>query len=263
MSWANGFTQEQPAKGCNIDDVDITPRPPSVVSFRPSIDILDLNVLEGESERATLERLGRQRPENLSKWQEIGFVFSIVMSLALNEVFISSFTILIPNVVKDLDIPAPAVIWPTNAFTIVVAACLLPFGRLADIYGAFWMYVGGLTWLTILALVISFSPNETMLDVCRALQGLGPAAYLPAGLTLLGNMYRPGPRKNIIFSIYGSMAPLGFYVGIFFAGIVGQYSNWPTFFWIWTGLSALTTVVAYCKSFKTCEILSVLTCDAL
>ena len=259
MSRVHGSTQALPSEESTTDDIDFAPRPPSVASFRPSIDVLDLNVLEGESERAALERLGRQRPEHLTAWQEIGFVFSIVMSQALNEVFISSFTILIPTVVQDLDIPAPAVIWPTNAFTIAVAACLIPFGRLADIHGGFWIYVGGLAWLTIMALVISFSPNEIMLDVCRALQGLGPAAYLPAGLTLLGNMYRPGPRKNIIFSIYGSMAPLGFYVGMFFAGLVGQYSNWPTFFWIWTGLSALTTVVAYCESLKGCEILSVLT----
>ena len=42
--------------------------------------------VEGESERARIERLGRQRPEQLgSLWKEAGFVFSVVMSQALNE----------------------------------------------------------------------------------------------------------------------------------------------------------------------------------
>jgi MFS family permease len=115
---------------------------------------------------------------------------------------------------------------------------LIPFGRIADIYGGFRVYIAGIAWLAIMALVVSFSQTEIMLDVCPALQGPGPAAYLPAGLTLLGNKYRPGPRKNMILSIYGSMAPLGFFIGRFFAGIVGQYSSWPVFFWIGTGLTA-------------------------
>jgi hypothetical protein len=37
--------------------------------------------------------------------------------------------------------------------------------------------------------------------------------------------FRPGPRKNIIFSIYGAMAPLGFFIGILFGGIAGQYAG--------------------------------------
>ena len=202
---------------------------------------------EDESEAARLERLGRQRPEGLTRWQEIGFVFSVVMSQALSEIFINGFTILIPFAVKDLDIPPQSVTWPTSAFTVVVSGFMLPFGRLADIYGGFPVYIAGIAWLTIMALVISFSQNEIMLDFCRALQGLGPAAYLPAGMTLLGNWYRPGPRKNVIFSIYGSMAPLGFYIGMFFSGLMGQYSTWNAFFWVGTGIGSLTTVVAYCK----------------
>ena len=213
-------------------------------SFQANIDAA---TLEGESERAILEKLGRQRPEQFTAWHEIGFVFSIVMSQALNEIFLSGFTILIPPVVEDLDIPPQSVTWPTNAYTIVIAAFLIPFGRLADMYGGFLLYIGGMAWVTIMALVISFSQTGLMLNVCRALQGLGPAAYLPAGLTLLGNMYRPGPRKNIIFSMYGSVAALGFYIGMVFAGLIGQYSTWPAFFWIGTGISFLTTVVAYCE----------------
>ena len=204
--------------------------------------------LEGESEHARIERLGRERPESLgSIWKEAGFVFSIVMSQALTEYFISGLTILIPPMVDALDIAPQSVTWPTSAMTVVISAFLLPFGRFADIYGGFPVYIAGNAWFCIWALIVSFSQNEIMLDVCRALQGLGPAAYLPAGLTLLGSMYRPGPRKNLIFSIYGAMAPLGFFIGLFFAGIVGQYTKWPVYFWIGAGLTFITTVIAYCK----------------
>lgn len=176
--------------------------------------------LEGESESARIERLGRQRPEKFqSLWAEIGFCFSITMSQLLTEYFVSGFTVLIPVIVPALDIPPAATTWPASAFSLVVSAFLLPFGRLADIHGGYPVYVAGCAWYCAWSLIAGFAQNQLMLDFCRALQGLGPAAYLPAGLTLLGSIYRPGPRKNLIFSIYGAMAPLGFFIGIFFAGV--------------------------------------------
>lgn len=175
--------------------------------------------LEGESETARLERLGRERPAKLgSKWKEIGFVFSIVFSQCLNEYFISGVTVLVPQLAEPLGIPAARITWPVAAFSLVISGFLFPAGRLADIYGGKWIYTIGVGWTCVWALVIGFAQNEIMLDVCRAVQGLGPAMYLPSGLQLLGSTYRPGPRKNIAFSIYGSMAALGFFVGVFFAG---------------------------------------------
>ncbi|KAK3671171.1 hypothetical protein LTR78_008972 [Recurvomyces mirabilis] len=199
-----------------------------------------------ETEAARVERLGRQRPDKLTSiWRETGFVFSIVMSQVLSEYFVSGFTVLIPTVVRELDIPPAATTWPANAFSLTLAAFLLPFGRLADIYGGFYVYIAGCIWYCVWSLIAGFSQSELMLDFCRALQGLGPAAFLPASLTLLGSMYRPGPRKNMVFSIYGAMAAFGFFVGIFFAGVSAQYAGWRWYFWIGCLLCGCTAVVAY------------------
>ena len=204
--------------------------------------------LEGDAEKQRLERLGRQRPEKLiSTRREIGFVFAIVMSQALTEYFVSGFTILIPTIVDKLDIPPTAVTWPASAFSLVVSSFLLPFGRIADMYGGFLVYMWGSAWYCLWGLVSTLAQNEIMLDVSRALQGLGPAAYLPSGLMLLGKVYRPGQRKNVIFSIYGAMAALGFYAGIFFAGVAGEYAGWRWFFCIGTILAFLTGIIAFCK----------------
>lgn len=51
---------------------------------------------------------------------------------------------------------------------------------------------------------------------------------------LLASAYRPGPRKNLVFSIYGACAPFGFFLGIALAGVTGQYLTWSWFFWIGT-----------------------------
>ncbi|KAK1081965.1 hypothetical protein LTR48_007241, partial [Friedmanniomyces endolithicus] len=206
----------------------------------------DPNQIEEESEAARIERLGRQRPEMLdSIWKEAGFVFSIAMSQLLTEYFVSGFTVIIPTLVRELGIPPASTTWPASAFSLVLSSFLLPFGRLADIYGGFYVYLAGCIWYCVWSLIAGFAQNELMLDFCRALQGLGPAAYLPASLTLLGAMYRPGPRKNLVFCIYGAMAPFGFFVGIFFAGVAAQYATWNYYFYIGAVLTFVTVCVAY------------------
>lgn len=92
--------------------------------------------------------------------------------------------------------------------------------------------MGGLGWFFVWSLVAGFSQNYIMLIVMRALQGLGPAAFLPAGIMLLGSIYRPGPRKNLIFGLYGAFAPLGFFFGIIMGGVTGDYLSWRWYFWL-------------------------------
>jgi MFS family permease len=158
---------------------------------------------------------------------------------------VSGFTVLLPTIATDLDIPEAARTWPASAFPLVAASFPLVFGRLADMYGGYPVYVAGTVWLAIWSLIAGFSTNALMLDFCRALQGLGPAAYLPSSMMLLGSIYRPGPRKNLVFSIYGACAPLGFVFGIFFAGLTGQYTAWGAYFWIGTALTVITAAVAW------------------
>lgn len=161
------------------------------------------------------------------------------------EYFVSGFNVILPILVKKLNIPIASQVWPASAFSLVTASFLLPFGRLADMYGGYPVYIGGLAWFCMWSLIAGFSQNELMLDICRGLQGLGPSAFLPSGVMLLGSIYRPGPRKNVVFSLYGGAAPLGFFVGIFFAGLTGEFLNFGWYFWFGTIFALSTLLAAY------------------
>ena len=157
----------------------------------------------------------------------------------------SGFNVILPTLIAKLDIPAASVVWPASAFSLITAAFLLPFGRLADMYGGYPVYLGGLAWFCIWSLIAGFSQNNLMLIFCRAFQGLGPSAFLPSGVMLMGSIYRPGPRKNLVFSLYGGSAPFGFFTGVFFAGVTGQFTSFGWYFWIGTILTFTTAVAAY------------------
>ena len=217
-------------------------RPVSAIRPPPRADEKDaVECFAEESLEARIERLGRERPPTFKTiWSEIAFVFSITMSQLLTEYFVSGFTVILPTLIRDLDIPQASSVWPATAFSLVIASTLLVFGRLGDMWGGYPVFLWGLAWLLTWSVIAGFSINPLMLDFCRALQGLGASAFLPTGVMLMGSLYRPGPRKNLVFAIYGTSAVFGFFVGIFVAGIVGQFLRWGFYFWIGAILSAIT-----------------------
>lgn len=83
-----------------------------------------------------------------------------------------------------------------------------------------------------------------MLIAARALQGIGPAAFLPTGIMILGKIYRPGPRKNLIFSLYGAFAPLGFFLGVIVGGVTAEYLSWRWYFWLGSIVIGLVSVTS-------------------
>lgn len=116
----------------------------------------------------------------------------------LQEYFVSGFNVLVPAIIDALEIPQDSTTWPASAFSLVVSCFLLPMGRLSDMYGGKRLFVLGVGWLVIFSMLGGIARTNLMLVFARALQGLGPAAFLPSSVMLLGSVYRPGPRKNLV-----------------------------------------------------------------
>jgi MFS family permease len=183
--------------------------------------------------QAEIERLGRQRPAIFSTTLvEFGFVTCIVLSLMMSEYFTSGFNIILPSLAPAIGLPKAARTWPAAVPNLAAAAFLLPFARLCAQLGARQIFLYGHLWLLVWSGLNGFASNYILIILCRAMQGIGFAAFLPAGLALLGQIYRPGPRKNLVYCIYGAFACVGFYFGIFVAALTAEFVNWRWYFYI-------------------------------
>lgn len=120
----------------------------------------------------------------------------------------------------------------------MAGAFLFPLGRVTDMYGGYLVFNGGLLWFTVWTVAAGFAGNFTVLVLCRAMEGLGTAAFLPAGISLLGRNYRPGPRKNLVFALYGAIAPLDFFAGIIIGGMAQDLLSWRWYFWLGSAITA-------------------------
>ncbi|SPJ88782.1 related to multidrug resistance protein [Fusarium torulosum] len=180
-----------------------------------------------------LDRLGRERPACFSSlWSELGFIFAIVGSMMVSEYFVSGFNIILPSLAVTLEIPDSVRTWPAAVINLTTAVLLLPFARLSEIHGGRFIFLGGHAWLIIWSIIGGFSQNPTMLITCRAMQGLGPSAFLPSSVAIMSRIYRPGPRKNLVFSMFGAFSCIGFYSGIIFGALSAQVFGWKWYFFI-------------------------------
>ena len=103
-------------------------------------------------------------------------------------------------------------------------------------YGGYLVFNAGLLWFSAWSLAAGFMASPVPFIICRAMQGLGASAFLPTGIMLLGKVYRPGPRKNFVFGMYGAIAPAGFFFGMAMGGLAVEKLSWRWFFWIGAAL---------------------------
>jgi MFS family permease len=101
-------------------------------------------------------------------------------------------------------------------------------------YGHKRIFIFGYTWFGLWSLIAGFSgfsDSDIFFDICRAMQGIGPAFMMPNALAILGRVYANGTRKDMVFAIFGATAPNGFLVGALFASIFAQFAWWPWAYW--------------------------------
>ncbi|CVK98985.1 related to multidrug resistance protein [Fusarium proliferatum] len=164
---------------------------------------------------------------NLSS--ELGFIFAVAGSIMISEYFSSGFNIIFSSLANTSH---EARTWPAAVINLTTAVLILPFARLSEIHGGRLIFLGGHAWLIVWSIIAGFSQNPTMLIACRAMQSLGPSAFLPSSVVIMSRIYRPGPRNTFIFSILGAFSCIGFYSGIFFGSLSAQVLGWKWYFFI-------------------------------
>ena len=104
-------------------------------------------------------------------------------------------------------------------------------GSLADMYGRRLLYVAGLIIFTGSSLVCGFATSTLMLQVSRAVQGIGGAIMFSVSLALLAGAFR-GKDRGVAFGIWGAITGLAVAVGPLLGGILTSGISWRWIFFV-------------------------------
>ncbi len=151
----------------------------------------------------------------------------IVLMSAILAGFITPFdgsavNIALPTMGAEFHMNAISLSWVTTAYLLSSAMFLVPFGKIADIYGRKKVFLYGIAVFSLASLSMTMVGSAEMLIVGRVLQGLGSAMIFGTGIAMITSVYPPGERGKAL-GIYVTAVYIGLSTGPFLGGIMTQY----------------------------------------
>ncbi len=158
----------------------------------------------------------------------------------------SSVFIGLPSIGEDLGMDVVMLSWVPLAYLLAAAVFLVPFGRIADIYGRKKIFKYGITIDIIASILTAFSSGEMELIILRVLQGIGAAMIFGTSVAILTSVYPPGERgKALGITVAGVY--LGLSLGPVIGGFLTQYFGWRSIFLSYVPLELIIMVLTFWK----------------
>jgi EmrB/QacA subfamily drug resistance transporter len=123
---------------------------------------------------------------------------------------------------------------------------LLPFGKLADIFGRKKIYLWGMAIYTVTSFLCAVAPSGLMLIVFRVFQGLGGAMIFGTGMAILTSVFPPHERGQAI-GISVAAVYLGLSLGPVMGGILTQHFGWRSIFLLLVPMCLAVWVLVFWK----------------
>ena len=136
--------------------------------------------------------------------------------------------------------------WVVDAYALTLAALLLTAGSLADMFGRRLLYVVGLIIFTVASLLCGLAQNTLMLQLSRALQGIGGAIMFSVSLALLAHAFR-GKDRGTAFAIWGAITGLAVAVGPLLGGALTSGLSWRWIFFVNLPIGVVAVVLTLAK----------------
>ncbi len=154
----------------------------------------------------------------------------------------SAVNIALPVMAAEFHLDAITLSWITTAYLLTSAVFLVPFGRIADIYGRKRIFLYGIAIFTGASLVMTMVSFPEMLIGIRLIQGFGGAMIFGTALAILSSVFSPGERGRAL-GIYIMAVYLGLTMGPFLGGILTGYLGWRSIFLVNVPLGILACLL--------------------
>ncbi|MGQ9609318.1 MAG: MFS transporter [bacterium] len=172
----------------------------------------------------------------------------IITSLAsfLTPFMLSSVNIALPKIGDEFSLNAILLSWVTISYTLASAMFLVPFGRIADIYGRRKVFSYGMVVYTLASALCASSVSSSMLIISRVIQGIGGAMIFGTSVAILTSTY-PSNERGRVLGINVAVVYIGLSLGPTLGGIMTQQLGWRSIFIANVLLGIIVSIFAFWK----------------
>lgn len=165
----------------------------------------------------------RQNPHHARRW-------TILVILALAQLMVvldaTIVNIALPSAQRALHFANSERQWIVTAYALAFGSLLLLGGRISDLFGRKWTFIGGLAGFATASAIGGAAHSFAVLATARTAQGAFGALLAPAAMSLLTTTFSGGPERNRAFGIWGAIAGSGASVGLILGGVLTQTLSW-------------------------------------
>jgi MFS transporter, DHA2 family, multidrug resistance protein len=147
----------------------------------------------------------------------------------------------LPTIATSLHASTGDLQWFSDAYSLVLAAAILPAGRLGDRYGRKRVLLISLVLFGLSSAACSYAANTGELIAARAILGIGAAAIFPMSLSVIPVLFAPEERQRAI-ALMASATFLSFPIGPLVGGYLLDHFWWGSVFLINVPIVALALV---------------------
>jgi EmrB/QacA subfamily drug resistance transporter len=196
----------------------------------------------GVSQAAAEQSAGAPAQPGNKWWTLVAVCLGIFMLL----LDITIVTVALPDIQRGLGSSFSDLQWIVDAYALTLAAFLLTAGSLSDMYGRRLLFLIGLVVFTGASLLCGFATSTLMLQVSRAVQGVGGAIMFAVSLALLADAFR-GKDRGVAFGVWGAISGIAVAVGPLLGGVLTSGISWRWIFFVNGPVGAVALVITALK----------------
>ena len=153
----------------------------------------------------------------------------------------------LPAIESDLNASFTDLQWVIDAYTLSLAALVLTAGSLADRLGRRRVFAIGLGIFSFASLLAGLATSATMLNLDRALQGVGGAIMFAVSLALIAQEFAAGRERATAMATYGATIGVAVAIGPLVGGALVDGLGWQSVFFLNVPIGAAAIAATYLK----------------
>jgi EmrB/QacA subfamily drug resistance transporter len=182
-------------------------------------------------------------PQLERKWWTLIAVCTAIFMLLLD---ITVVNVALPDIQRSLHSSFSDLQWVVDAYALTLAAFLLTAGVIGDMFGRREVFAIGLGVFSVASLVCGLSTSSLMLNLARAVQGVGGAIMFATSLALIAQAFQ-GKDRGTAFGIYGAVTGGAVAVGPLVGGAITSAIGWRWIFFVNVPIGVIAIVVTLAR----------------
>lgn len=150
------------------------------------------------------------------------------LSSFMTPFMISAINIALPSIEKEFKPDAILLSWVATSYLLAAAVALVPFGKLADIYGRKKIYLVGIFLFVVTTFLCAVAHSVWWLILFRLFQGAASAMIFATGIAIITSVFPAAERGRVL-----GMTVAAVYIGLSCGPFVG---GWLTHFFGWRSI---------------------------